>query len=143
MFERRGRTQLEEALAKHLPRQRWFAAKSRKIRRVSVGDAMRLGPVRGEPVGYLCLIDVELTDGEPETYVLPLAARRVDDAPHDDPIAVVRGGEGDVLLVDGADDPAVRQGAARADPPAPPRGRKVGQPGRRARTVAAPAGRRP
>ena len=107
VFERRGRTQLEEALAKHLPRQRWFAAKSRKIRRVSVGDAMRLGPVRGEPVGYLCLIDVELTDGEPETYVLPLAARRVDDAPHDDPIAVVRGGEGDVLLVDGADDPAV------------------------------------
>ena len=39
--------------------------------------------------------------------------------------------------------PRGRQGAARADPPAPPRGRKVGQPGRRARTVAAPAGRRP
>jgi maltose alpha-D-glucosyltransferase/alpha-amylase len=108
VFERRARTQLEDAIARHLPRQRWFAAKSRKIRRVSLGDAIRLGPAGALPAGYLCMVDVELNEGEPERYVLPLAARRPEDAQHQaDPVALVRSADGDVVLVDGADDPGV------------------------------------
>lgn len=54
------------ALAAWLPGQRWFGAKSRRIARVEIADAVRLGP------GVVALTDVELDDGERPRYAVPL-----------------------------------------------------------------------
>ncbi|MDX6594353.1 MAG: maltose alpha-D-glucosyltransferase / alpha-amylase [Gaiellales bacterium] len=106
VFERRPRGHLEDALTSYLPLQRWFASKARRIRKASVAQAIRLGAATGEPAGYLCIVDVEFSEGEPESYVLPIVARR-DQAADDDSIAVVRCGDVEVVLQDGAGDPAV------------------------------------
>ena len=63
-----------EALAGWMPGQRWFAAKTRAIRRVVVADAVRLGR------GVVLLLDVELDDGGRERYAMPLL---VDEEIHD------------------------------------------------------------
>ena len=56
------------ALAAWMPGQRWFAAKTRAIRRVVVGDSVRLG------AGVVLLVDVELDGGGRERYAIPLLA---------------------------------------------------------------------
>jgi len=57
-----------EALAAWLPRQRWFAAKTRRITRVVVTDAVGLGP------GVVLLADVELDGRGRERYAVPVMA---------------------------------------------------------------------
>ena len=57
-----------EAVAEWLPRQRWFAAKSRRITRVEVADAVRLAS------GVVVLADVELDGAGRERYAVPLIA---------------------------------------------------------------------
>ena len=57
-----------DAIAEWLPRQRWFAAKTRRIHRVTFADAVPLG------AGVVLLADVELDDGGGERYALPIAA---------------------------------------------------------------------
>jgi predicted trehalose synthase len=57
-----------DALAAWLPRQRWFGAKTHRITRVVVADAVGLGP------GVVLLADVELDGGGRERYAIPLSA---------------------------------------------------------------------
>ncbi|HEY0781259.1 MAG TPA: maltose alpha-D-glucosyltransferase, partial [Thermoanaerobaculia bacterium] len=67
-----ARTALEAALAEQLPRRRWFGGKARTLRAVRLGETLPLlGD--GERRVHLALLDVDYTDGEPETYALPLA----------------------------------------------------------------------
>ena len=55
-----------EAIAEWLPRQRWFGAKARRIRRVAFADAVPIG------AAVVLLVDVELDGGGSERYALPL-----------------------------------------------------------------------
>ena len=55
-----------DALAAWIPRQRWFAAKARRIRHVVVADSVPLGP------GVVLLVDLELDDAGHERYAIPL-----------------------------------------------------------------------
>jgi maltose alpha-D-glucosyltransferase/alpha-amylase len=110
IFERRMRRQLDDAVAQFLPSRRWFAGKSRGIRRVVLVDAVRIpGPARRE-AGYLCLLRVEYREGEPDTYVLPLVARSPVEngrSPGAATIAMMDTQEGRMALLDGADDPVL------------------------------------
>ncbi len=56
----------ERLLPDYLPRQRWFGAKSRTIAGVAVTD---WGPL--SPGIALALLEVQYTEGEPESYLLP------------------------------------------------------------------------
>ncbi len=107
VLERGARRQLEAAVAAFLPGRRWFAGKSRRIRRVTLGDEVRIpGPGRRE-AGYLCLIRVEYTEGEGDTYVLPIVARSPSEdgrPPSGATIALLDTQEGRLALLDGADD---------------------------------------
>jgi maltose alpha-D-glucosyltransferase/alpha-amylase len=110
IFERRTRRQLDDAVARFLPSRRWFAGKSRGIRRVVLTDAVRVpGPARRE-AGYLCLLRVEYREGEPDTYVLPLVARSPVEngrSPGSSTIALLDTQDGRTALLDGADDPVL------------------------------------
>jgi maltose alpha-D-glucosyltransferase / alpha-amylase len=94
MLSARNREALDRALSGYLPTRRWFAGKARVIRATNVVDAVQLaGEMR------LMLLDVEFTDGEPQTYVLPLAianVRREQDQGRNLPV-VARLREGAVL----------------------------------------------
>ena len=67
MSTRRTPLPSPDAIAEWLPRQRWFGAKTRRIRHVTFADAVPLG------AGVVLLADVELDGGGHERYALPLA----------------------------------------------------------------------
>jgi maltose alpha-D-glucosyltransferase/alpha-amylase len=108
-----SRVGFERALAEYLPRCRWFRSKARTIRNVRIADTIALPNLEGD--GRILLVDVDFTDGEAETYVLPLGlalgdrAKEIDERMHNRLIAFVRhSGDGDLaagVLHDAADDP--------------------------------------
>ena len=70
---------LPRAILRYIRTRRWFASKARTVNTLTIRDAVPLSRDAGE----LAIIDVEYTEGEPETYLLPLAitqARRSDES---------------------------------------------------------------
>jgi maltose alpha-D-glucosyltransferase/alpha-amylase len=67
-FSPPGRTAFEAALAARLPAFRWFAAKARTLRTVSLAEVIPL-----DGVAWLLLLDVTYEQGEAERYALPVA----------------------------------------------------------------------
>ena len=68
IFGSRARPRLAQLLADYLPTCRWFGGKSRRIMRVDVEDAVHLG----DGAVVIALLHVAFTEGEAESYVLPL-----------------------------------------------------------------------
>ncbi|MEF3273619.1 MAG: maltose alpha-D-glucosyltransferase [Chloroflexus sp.] len=64
-------TRLERFLPDYLRYRRWFGAKTRKIKQVTISDVIRLD-YSGGPA-YLTLLNVQYVEGSPETYLLPMA----------------------------------------------------------------------
>ena len=71
-FRMPSRTILEDLLASYLPRCRWFGGKARQIKSTTVSEIIPFP--YGEMMAYLVMVTVGYLEGEPETYVLPLAA---------------------------------------------------------------------
>jgi maltose alpha-D-glucosyltransferase/alpha-amylase len=74
----RNRDPLQRAITRYIRSRRWFAGKARTVSTLSIRDTVPLS----KEAGQIAIIDVEYTDGEPETYLLPLAvtsARRSDE----------------------------------------------------------------
>src|SRR5687768_17831454 len=65
--------QLERVLPRYLREQRWFRGKARKIRNATVDQALPIGQEANAP--QLTFVQVDYVEGDPETYVLPLAIR--------------------------------------------------------------------
>ncbi|HVR39032.1 MAG TPA: maltose alpha-D-glucosyltransferase [Thermoanaerobaculia bacterium] len=81
VFAARNRDALDRALARYIRSRRWFAGKARTINTLTIREIVAL-----DDVLHLALLDVEFTEGEPQTYLLPLGvaqARRADE--HDNP----------------------------------------------------------
>jgi maltose alpha-D-glucosyltransferase/alpha-amylase len=62
------REAVDELLPSYLPKRRWFGGKGRRIRSASVMESLTVGED-----SKLWLVVVEYIEGEPETYVLPVA----------------------------------------------------------------------
>jgi maltose alpha-D-glucosyltransferase / alpha-amylase len=117
---------LEEVLPGYLRGQRWFGGKARKIRTVEIAETLPVppaGPGRSdedEPAGLLALLRVEYTEGDPDTYVLPLdlaSERRTDELRRYHPqtvVAMVRTRDGERALYDALWHPAFGRGLADA-----------------------------
>jgi maltose alpha-D-glucosyltransferase/alpha-amylase len=75
LFTERGRAGLEDLLPAHLRSRRWFRAKARRIKTAEIIDTIPI-PEAKDPrivLGQVVLVHVEFTEGDPQTYVLPLA----------------------------------------------------------------------
>ncbi|HYH08949.1 MAG TPA: maltose alpha-D-glucosyltransferase [Thermoanaerobaculia bacterium] len=72
IFAARQREAIERALSAYLPTRRWFGGKSRMIASVNVRDAIELPNDE-----RLAILDVEFTEGEPQSYLLPLGIANV------------------------------------------------------------------
>jgi maltose alpha-D-glucosyltransferase/alpha-amylase len=65
---------LNRVLPSYLAERRWFRDKSRRIRSTEIVDVIAVpGRNGGGPAGHLAVVDVNLDQGLPETYVLSLA----------------------------------------------------------------------
>ncbi|HKI37073.1 MAG TPA: maltose alpha-D-glucosyltransferase [Gemmataceae bacterium] len=71
VFKGKAREALAEALAAYLPGCPWFRGRRRTIDTASVLDAVPLG--EESVAAHVVLVRVEYTEGDPETYVLPVA----------------------------------------------------------------------
>jgi len=108
-----SRQQVERLLPVYLQHCRWFRAKSRTVTAVHFAESMPMS--EGPAVPQLTLLNVEYSNAEPETYLLPLAiaigdrARDVRSRWPEHVIAEVtssgRNGDGDGVLFDAAVDP--------------------------------------
>jgi maltose alpha-D-glucosyltransferase/alpha-amylase len=101
--------ELAPALPAYLAAQRWFGSKGRTVRSVAVADGAELP---AEVPAALLLLDIAFVEGPPEVYLLPVAARpraaaRQVLAPDVAPLAELAAPDGDWLLYDAVDDPAV------------------------------------
>ena len=78
----RARAQLLGALPAYLRARRWFRSKARRIKSVSLRDAIPValeGDGATEREGRIAIFDVDFTEGEQESYVLPLGLGRGED----------------------------------------------------------------
>jgi len=71
IFSRAGKSGLEKILPRYLKNCRWFGGKARKMRSVSVTEAIAV-PADGQEACFTAM-DVAYGEGQPETYLLPLA----------------------------------------------------------------------
>ncbi len=66
----RDKARLERILPRYLKARRWFGGKARMIQATHISEIV---PIPGDnPMAVLCFLNVEYTEGEPETYILPL-----------------------------------------------------------------------
>jgi maltose alpha-D-glucosyltransferase/alpha-amylase len=72
-FRGKSKAALETVLPYYLKARRWFGGKARTIRSVDILEAIPLVQARKRPQFYAALLKVHYFEGEPETYVLPLA----------------------------------------------------------------------
>ncbi|MGN6182486.1 MAG: maltose alpha-D-glucosyltransferase [Thermoanaerobaculia bacterium] len=68
----RNHDALVRALADYLPTRRWFGGKARIVTSVNIRDAVEL-----PQDARIMILDVEFTEGEPQSYQLPLAVANV------------------------------------------------------------------
>ena len=141
---RNGERLSDQVLPDYLARVRWFRAKARTVRKISLVDTV---PLKADGREFrLLLFSVLYTEGNPETYLLPLgalpeaAARPIQEHHPQGVIAYIKVGEENLLLYDAIYDPALRDALfglikgrrrARGD-----KGELVGQPGSRFREIA-------
>ncbi|HUP83927.1 MAG TPA: maltose alpha-D-glucosyltransferase [Candidatus Limnocylindria bacterium] len=88
-----GARALTSVLPGYMRARRWFRSKARRIKDITLRDALRV-PFDGSAdiQARLAIFDVEFTEGEPEAYVLPLAlgrSERVEPALAQTPQAIV------------------------------------------------------
>ncbi|MEZ5144018.1 MAG: maltose alpha-D-glucosyltransferase [Acidimicrobiales bacterium] len=123
LFKGRGRSSLERVLPQWMPSTRWFAGKARTIRELELLDVVpATAAVKGRADAFVCLVHIDYTDGEPETYVVPLlvaAGDRIDAVLGDHPQAAVawidvRSTGERLLLFDAASDQGFAQAALTA-----------------------------
>jgi maltose alpha-D-glucosyltransferase/alpha-amylase len=105
LFEEEGSAELTALLPSFLGVQRWFGAKARRIKSVTLREAIPLPYSQG--TAQVSLLEVQYADGgEADTYLLPLSAafgERADEVWKRSPQAVVArlsGPEGSGLLYD-------------------------------------------
>ncbi|MFB0559564.1 MAG: maltose alpha-D-glucosyltransferase [Dehalococcoidales bacterium] len=83
LYKRERRPMLEAALLSYIRQRRWFGGKARYTRSVAIQDVIAVP--YDTSVAHLILVRIEYSEGEPETYLLPITfaleerARRVVD----------------------------------------------------------------
>jgi maltose alpha-D-glucosyltransferase/alpha-amylase len=104
IFQGRSKAALESLLAEHLRGRRWFGGKARHIRATSIPEIVSFP--YDSSVAYIASVAVAYVDGDPETYVLPVAiatGERATQIQRENPhaaIARLRGEQEEGLLYD-------------------------------------------
>jgi len=71
---------LETVLLGYIPRRRWFAGKARRIKSATITDVVSVPGAEGN--SYLSSVVIGYAEGDPDTYMLPLAYANAAEASH-------------------------------------------------------------
>ena len=121
-FETGGKEALEALLPDYLHESRWFGGKARRMKQVTVEEVVPLNV--DSMLAYVTLLRVEYSDGDPETYLLPLSAtadeRVIEGILRERPKSLIarlepREGQRRLVLYDAVSRKGVRRGAASGD----------------------------
>ena len=75
-----AKERFESVLLRYIPQRRWFAGKARRVKSATISDVI---PVPGaEGNSYLTSVVIGYADGDPDTYMLPIAYANPAEAPH-------------------------------------------------------------
>ncbi|CAN5381044.1 maltose alpha-D-glucosyltransferase [soil metagenome] len=80
LFSERNRPALAKILPAYLRSRRWFGGKARRIKDVKIVETIPLQA--GDFIARIAMLQVDYTDGDPETYVLPLTFATGEQALH-------------------------------------------------------------
>jgi maltose alpha-D-glucosyltransferase/alpha-amylase len=75
-----AKERLENVLLGYIPQRRWFGGKARRIKSATVTDVISVPGAEG--YSYLTSVVVAYQDGDPDTYMLPIAYASAAEAPH-------------------------------------------------------------
>src|SRR5439155_3221885 len=78
VFADRNREALSTAILRYVRSRRWFGAKARTVSALRIDERV---PISRDS-GFIVVLEIEYTDGEPDRYLLPVAmaqARRADE----------------------------------------------------------------
>ena len=110
VFQVAHHARLAEVLTQSLQSRRWFGGKARTVRRSEIVDVV---PVMfNSSMAYIVLLNVQFVEGQPETYVLPLAyaegerASEIQQNAYQSLFATIRMKDGGGLLYDALTDTA-------------------------------------
>jgi maltose alpha-D-glucosyltransferase/alpha-amylase len=70
----------ENVLLHYIPRRRWFAGKARRVKSATINDVVSVPGA--EAYSYLTSVVIGYTEGDPDTYMLPIAYAKPAEAPH-------------------------------------------------------------
>jgi maltose alpha-D-glucosyltransferase/alpha-amylase len=75
-----SKERLEVVLIDYIRHRRWFAGKARRVKSATITDVV---PIPGaEGVAYLTAVQIGYAEGDPDTYMLPLAYANAAESPH-------------------------------------------------------------
>jgi len=92
-FAERNREDVSQALTNYIRSRRWFGGKARTITSLRISDTVALP----SDAGHLAFVRIEYADGEPETYLLPLAIAQARRAQEQIPTLIARLNDGYLL----------------------------------------------
>src|SRR5260370_13937267 len=75
-----AKERLESVLLAYIPQRRWFAGKARRIKSASIADVVGVPGADGN--SYLTSVVIGYAEGDPDTYMIPIAYANPAEAPH-------------------------------------------------------------
>ena len=75
-----AKEKLENVLQRYIPQRRWFGGKARRIQAMTISDVVSIPGAEGN--SYLTSIVIRYAEGDPDTYMLPIAYANAAEAPH-------------------------------------------------------------
>ncbi len=75
-----AKDRLESILLGYIPQRRWFAGKARRMKTATISDVVSVPGTEGN--SYLTAVTIGYAEGDPDTYMLPIAYAKAAEAPH-------------------------------------------------------------
>jgi maltose alpha-D-glucosyltransferase/alpha-amylase len=75
-----AKERFENVLLRYIPQRRWFAGKARRMKTATVNDVVAVPGAEGN--AYLTSVVIGYAEGDPDTYLLPIAYANPAEAPH-------------------------------------------------------------
>src|SRR5947199_34559 len=75
-----AKERFESVLVRYIPQRRWFAGKARRVKTATISDVITVPGA--ENYAYLTSVVIGYADGDPDTYMLPIAYANPAEASH-------------------------------------------------------------